>query len=380
MIVVSLGSVLLGVGIVAVILLDVLVTALHPSAQSLVAPKFYRAVWTLVATLSHPLSSAARRRVLSWVLPSSIAGLLLLWLLALIAGYALIYLPAMANRAAFAANGARLGWGDAVYFSGACLTTMGFGDIVPRGGTMRALAISEGLCGLLVASVAITYVLSVFPLLPEARVVATTLNEETDGQVDALPMVRRYLAVGAAEVLAQRCRELATQMIIMTEAHATHPVLFYAHPKRPELSFLRTLLVVQRLIATLRYGLRRTDYPDLVRDPRVVGLEESFISALRTMGASLHLTVAASMEEPAPELDREYDALIAALRQVDLRDNTPPRRAERAAYARYRQVTDPYIHAYWANSGYRAEDLWADYPPYRGSTAPLPSEDDGEEE
>ena len=64
--------------------------------------------------------------------------------------------------------------------------------------------------GLLVAGVIIACALEVFPVLPGLRVLAATLNDETEGQPTALPMVHRYLATDSADPLAARCRELAT--------------------------------------------------------------------------------------------------------------------------------------------------------------------------
>ena len=373
-----------GILVLAVTLLDILTTTLHPSAKSVLSGHFQRMVWRLIERVSRPLRGSWRQRVLSWTLPLSVSGLLVVWLLLLMAGFSLLYAPVMHLRGAFATVLGPLSWIDAIYYSGVCLVTVGFGDIVPRWGWVRVASIAEGLCGLLVVGVAITYILSVFPFLPLSRILATTLNEETDGRVNALPMVQRYLAVTSSEALAQRCRELATQIIALTEAHSSHPVLYYAHPRRVEQSFLRVLVVTQHLVAVLRYGLAAADYPDLVQDPRVVGLEESLIGSLRRMGASLHLTVPQPtdplQQSRVRELEDDYDAMVAGLRQASLHRTALPGRREKRRYVRFRLVTDPYIEAYGANSGYNGEEPWKDYPPLRGSTAPLPGEGDEDDE
>jgi len=38
----------------------------------------------------------------------------------------------------------------------------------------------------------------------------------------------------------------------------------------------------------------------------------------------------------------------------------------------FRLVTDPYIAAYAANSGYAPADLWGNHPPLRAGSAPIP--------
>jgi len=377
----------LGCAIVAVALLDVLITALHPAAESPVSARFHRAVWTVVRALSHLVAPPVRSAVLNWTLPLSVGGLVLSWLLAVLVGFALLYLPGMSGLSphgggsAFRAPGLTLGWGDAFYFSGVCLTSLGFGDIVPLTGLLRAAAVGEGLTGLLVVGVAITYVLAVFPVLPLASVLALTINEEADGQVDAIPWVQRYLAVDAVEPLAQRCREVATQLMALSEAHTTHPVLFYAHPVRVERSFVRVLIVTQRLVALVRYGVRRTAYPSVVHDPRVIGLEESLIAVLRLLGSTLHVQVHAPPPGMEDRLRAEHRALLRALADAGLRgetsaDDTVADEAACAGYVRFRLVTDPYIAAYAANSGYTPADLWGNHPPLRGASAPIPVVDE----
>lgn len=368
----------LGAGIVLTVLLDVAITALHPAVESPFSARFHRTVWRVVRQFSRLLPPPRRGAVLSWTLPLSIGGLVLSWLLLLLVGFALLYLPGMVVSGHVSGQGAfraisttALGWGDAFYFSGVCLTSVGFGDIVPLHGLLRAASVCEGLCGLLVVGVAITYVVAVFPVLPVASVLALTVNEETDGQVTAVPLVSRYLSVGATEPLAQRCRELATQLMTLSEAHTTHPVLFYAHPVRVERSFLRVLIVTQQLVALLRYGLRDAGHATVVHDPRVIGLEESLIAVLRLLGSTLHVQVQAP-GDGAATLRQEYRTLLRTLQDAQLRGDADVEQAAQAAYVRFRLATDPYIAAYGANSGYTAEDLWGAHPPLRGTTAPIP--------
>jgi hypothetical protein len=122
----------------------------------------------------------------------------------------------------------------------------------------------------------------------------------------------------------------------------------------------------------LRYGVRRADFATLIRDPRVIGLEETLIAILRQLGGSLHLHVQAATEvEERRSLSDAFDELVKALREARLRGDEAPARAERQAYIRFRLVTDPYIRAYWANTGYTEEELWGDHPPLLGTTAPI---------
>ena len=372
---------LMGGFILAITLLDIITTTFHPTAQSIVTAHFHRFIWRVVARLSHLMPGRGRQALLSWTLPIAVASLLLFWIFALLVGFALIYMPQLTTRGDFLSSNGPLHWGDALYVSGMCLTSIGFGDIVPREGLLRGVAVGEGIVGLLVTGVTVTYALAVFPVLPTLRVLAGTLNEETDGQVNALPMVLRYLATDSAQMLALRCRELSTDLRLLAEAHSMHPVLFYAHPRRPEDSFLRVLIVTQQLVLLLRYGLRRSEQPALVRDPRIVGLEESLIAVLRRLGGSLHLQVRGPSEQfDDPVLNADFDRLLSQLHLVKLRGDAQATPRERRLYVRFRLVTDPYIQAYSANAEYSRDDLWGTHQPLRGSTAPIYGEEDEDDD
>lgn len=120
-----------GVVVLAAVLLDILVTSLHPSIESPLSGRFYRILWRVVGTLARHLPARLRRRLLGWMLPASIAGLLITWLVLLLCGFALLYMPGMGTSGAFH-SAEPLGWADALYFSGSCLTSIGFGDICIR--------------------------------------------------------------------------------------------------------------------------------------------------------------------------------------------------------------------------------------------------------
>jgi len=74
------------------------------------------------------------------------------FILTLLTGFALIYLPRMATEFKIddAAQGGSLF--QAFYFSGVTLLTIGYGDILPITATTRTAAIIEGASGLAVIS------------------------------------------------------------------------------------------------------------------------------------------------------------------------------------------------------------------------------------
>jgi hypothetical protein len=255
-------------------------------------------------------------------------------------------------------------------------------------------------------------VLAVYPALSRTRTLAAALDAEVAGQAGALPMVRRYLSGEHqwSSDLAARLRELSLELLALTEVHETHPVLYYAHPRRVQHSFLRILVTAQSLVGLLRYGLSPDRHGDVVRNPQLLLLEQSLHYSLRRLGASLHIPPLPPMKHQQHEqLAATYDTICRDLESLGLvsagsvahqpvpvlvdTDLSPPvspngspimKQADRAvtyggqpvvldpaldlvssspvdAYMTFRLETDPHILAYAEACGYPIDVARADY-------------------
>src|SRR5216683_2525796 len=97
-----------------------------------------------------------------------IVGIIVFWASLLVVGFGLLYLPVIHDPKYFAVvdgRGASAGE-DAMYQSAVSFLTIGYGDIVAINGLPRLLEVVEGGLGLLTISMAVTYLLSVYPLIP----------------------------------------------------------------------------------------------------------------------------------------------------------------------------------------------------------------------
>jgi hypothetical protein len=165
---------------------------------------------------------------------------------------------------------------------------------------MRVLAIIEAGSGMATISFAVAYVLAVYPALSRLRIRATALDAEVAGHTSGIPMLRRYLLSDGRwnDDLDDRLREMAIELLELTENHEAHPILYYSHPPRVEQSILRMFLTIQQLISLLRYGLSPERHADLVYNPQLLLLEQSFSYSLRRLSVSLHT----SLTDPPSEL------------------------------------------------------------------------------
>lgn len=406
----TIASSAIGIALLALVAFDIWATVLHPGLESPLSNRFHRTGWRLIRGAARYLPRGAA--LLEAGLPLLIAGLISLWIVLIFFGFAALYLPWLAVSGTFnLAAGATRHWSDALYLSGTAISTLGFGGITPEAWPVRALAIVEGLSGMATISLAIAYVLAVYPTLTRLRVSVTALEAEVAGRANGLPLLRRYLHEDGRwdADLGDRLRTLALELLALTENHETHPVLYYNHPPRVQQSMLRMLVTIQHLIGFLRYGLSPERHPNLVRNPQVLLLEQSFAFSLRRLSASLHTATTAAPDDPLHE--RRYAAAFERLcgdlevlgftsaRQIDAepvpvlaqgtRHPTPgdpegavaPFAARHAvgmrqsgqdpaldfasdspvmAYIAFHLATDPFLIAYAATSAYTLEEAQSD--------------------
>lgn len=415
----AIGCVLVGTLLILLVQYDIIATVFHPQIESPLSNRLHRATWRLFRLGERLMADRTRGHgFLSWGMPLMVAGLIGLWLLLSLVGFALIYYPWIADPAHFGADAAAGSPPiNALYFSGVMLTTAGLSDLQPISGAFRLLAVAESASGFVAVSLSVAYLLSVYPALSRKRAAAVALDAEVAGQAGALPMVRRYLGQEHGEWgadLADRLRELSQQLLTITEAHETHPVLYYAHARRVQHSFLRILVTVQSLIGLLRYGLSPDRHRDIVYNPQLLLLEQSLHYSLRRLTASLHAVTIedADGHQDARRVAEDYDQLCGELEGIGLlsarslaREPVPalvdtevgghadagqyarpaalPRGEARLvggdrldlldpaldwsaespldAYTTFRRETDPHINAYAVTCGYRIADARRDY-------------------
>ena len=251
MVQVNVITIVAGVALVAAVAWDIMLTLLHPTARGPLSYVANRVTWMASRGISLRF---LRGSGLSYAGPFAVVVNVLVWVVGLWFGYALIYLPFVESFAydpstPFAGKGIL----EALYLSGAAITTVGFGDVVPTGGLLRLVTVMEAASGFGVLSAAIAFVLSVYPLISQLR--STGLQLADAGALEAR---------GAAEVIRRSGpTELEATVRNLTEDHEylrRFPVLYYFESGNREESLSAVLrgssllLVAQHCASTDELG------------------------------------------------------------------------------------------------------------------------------
>jgi hypothetical protein len=149
-----------------------LVTTQRRSSRLWPTYVFYRRTWRLWRALGRRITSErGRERLLAVYGPLSLLGLLVVWVLLLLAGWGLVW---WMLRGAFSGVG---GYLDAVYFAGVGFFTVGFGDVVPVGGLARLLALAQAFMGLVTIALVIGYLPTLFGAYSRREAKLLTLDD-----------------------------------------------------------------------------------------------------------------------------------------------------------------------------------------------------------
>ncbi len=214
---------LFGVALIAVALRDVFQELFRPSGGGVLSLWLMRLVWR-----GFRLAATRRSALLELAGPTVLLTVIGTWTSLVAVGFALIYWPRLPASFLFSTGlepSANAGFIDALYLSAVTLATLGYGDITPASDWLRVLAPIEALTGFGILTAAISWVLSIYPVLSRRRSLAREATLLRKAEVDVGAAVERLGSEEAARTL----QELASRMVAVEGELVQFPVTYYFH-------------------------------------------------------------------------------------------------------------------------------------------------------
>lgn len=335
---------LLGGALVLLALADVFLTVLHARADAgIFSPRFNQLVWLAFRGVATRLG---RRRdaVLSYAGPLLLAATMALWVVLLTIGFALIYWPAMGRGIVEVADigDTPQGFLAALYFSGACLTTLGFGDLVPATTGFRLLAVAQSVLGFSVVTLGLTYLLSIYSALIRRNAFAIELDYASGGRGDAAEMIVRLSAGPEIRTVKEQFAMMGRELLHLLQAHHSFPAVHYFRRPEPGYATARSALLTLDAASLVRAAFDPDEFADfigsgavelfwrgglqLVRETardvlpaNVVAhqVEHPHIAAWRRRYADAHACFMAAGIAVTPDLEVGADRYVALRREWD---------------------------------------------------------------
>ena len=279
-----------GVTLIALVFYDIYSTILRATKHPGFFSEFInRGLWWLLSNLTRKLNRRWRHRILSSLGPLLMPILIGFFIILLITGFALVYLPRM--EVGFKVN-EDLHTNfifQAFYFSGITLLTIGYGDILPISGVTRVAAVIEGATGIAVISLSITYLLTVYGALERKRTVALKFYHQARQGADVSGFLVNHFSRGRFHSLTEFLRDATHDLQELLESHIEHPVIHYFHPVEVYKGLPRALFFILETVAILNAHVDEKEYVEAGDHPDVLIAGDNARYVLFELAASLKL-------------------------------------------------------------------------------------------
>ena len=230
-----------GLALVVLTLVDAigtLVAARGMTARWRPTRQFYWASWRLWRSVAGRLKGRRQESFLSAYAPLTLLALLGLWLVGLLVGWSLVYLAAKGDL-----EGAT-GYGSLLYYSGTCLLTLGFGDILATTTPLRLAAVAEAGTGVATMALAISYLPALYASYGRRESQLLTLDDPSGMRIEPVALIRIWAPGGDTDRLYRFFGEWEGWTADILESHVSYPMLALFRSQHRGQSWITALGVV----------------------------------------------------------------------------------------------------------------------------------------
>ncbi|HEY9662994.1 MAG TPA: potassium channel family protein [Allocoleopsis sp.] len=364
----------LGIGLLILALVDIFLTVLYPrSGKGWLSVPLSVGLWKLFRTLANlPLGQQRRDRgrFLSFCGPFLLVLVVSVWILLLLLGFAFLIWSALGTEIQASQPPTPTTFTAALYYSGYSLTTLGFGDLVPKTDAYRLLTVFEATVGFAVFTLTITYLVAVYGALQQRNIFALSLHHRTSGTADAAELVARMGVGGQFHNSLAEITQISQDALSLLESHHAHPVLPYFRFKEEYYALARVVLIVMDTATIIRTALDEKRYRFLIRSTAVAELGDGGQHLLvELVNSFLPYACIADKGQPEIILRSWYYQIIDRLQREGIETITDIETGA-ALYVALRQSWEPYVMAI---ADYMSYD-WSEIAPAEFSRVSYPAQ------
>jgi hypothetical protein len=291
----------IGASIVMTALADLFVTIFNYDGFSFLANRLHGVLWKAIRTAARPLPSRARHTALSLGSASMLPATYILWLGLEVCGFALMFEPGL-KHGAFTLTHVGKSLGDAFYLSAGGISSLTFGDIVPRAAFERALADLETIVGLTTFTLALGYVVTTFDVLRTLDALHATVRRHAEDPTQPSSILSRHFRGGQPSELPSLLGSITDKLEEYDQGLRRYPVVYYFHTRRLARSIPRVFSNLGRLVALLRWGLPARE--PMTQDPLLAALIDEYAVTLDRLQRSF--VGPPELEDPEPVTREQF--------------------------------------------------------------------------
>jgi hypothetical protein len=281
--------------IVGVVSLVVIVLVLWDVFETIILPRrvsrpfrparfVYRSTWRLVSHFARRMANSNRREnLLAYYGPLVLLLLLATWAILLIIGYAGLF---WAFGSPLTAPEGTVNFGTDLYLSATTFFTLGLGDVLPRSGIARLLAVIEVANGFGLIAVFIGYLPAFYQAFSRREVNISLLDARAGSPPTAGELLRRHDGLETWESLERLLREWERWSAELMESHLSYPALAYFRSQHDSQSWVAAVTAILDVCALILGGFTGKDAHQAqltfaIARHAVVDLSQVFVDAPR---------------------------------------------------------------------------------------------------
>lgn len=193
-------------------------------------------VWPRIAYRLHRSDERRREDFLGTFAPFHLVVVLVVWVTMLIAGWGLFFYGERAHL-----RPADLSFAACVFYAGASLLTIGYGDIVATSTFARIMSLVDASSGLGVVAVVTSFLFSVFGNFQNRETFVVTIGARAGVPPSGIGLLALHGYAGIREDLAQVFRDGQAWAAHIMESHLAYPILVMFRSSHDYESWIGTL-------------------------------------------------------------------------------------------------------------------------------------------
>jgi hypothetical protein len=274
-----------GALIVFIALGDIYLTVLQGGSVSWVSGRLNRVVWRLFRGAAAILPRN-RSRLLSYAGPTLVALNLITWVMLLVIGFALIFLPALGTQIVTSQGETPTGLWTAIYFSAMSISTLGAGDIVATTAPYRLLEVLGALIGFSVLTASLTYLMSIYSGLIRNNAFALSLHHASTDTGNSTELVARLGPGGDFSGGQQELSTIGMELVTLIKSHHIYVVLRYFRLASTAYALPRFAFLTIDSASLVRSAIDQERYRTIVRSTSVARLWHGGLQLVTGIGGT----------------------------------------------------------------------------------------------
>jgi hypothetical protein len=263
-------------------LFDIFMTILYYEGSGFLSNVVQRSSWLFMRRAGLLVSPKLRYRIFSFAAPLLISITFIFWIGVEIIGFGLIYTAGMVGG-----HGNFQGGMDlhpllrGLYLSSVTLPTLGFGDITPITWFYQMVAAIEALFGFALMTLSLSYILNIYRVIQQFRVLAAELFHETADTGDAMVLIRHHWDSRLPLYLDSYFRHIEFMLLDWYENLHQYPIAYYYFSSRTHLSIPFAFKTLGKIISAHYFGTPPTKV--FISSPALQSLYSSYCSIMTSL-------------------------------------------------------------------------------------------------